>query len=120
MKTPTFGAFSGVIGSFASSIANCEAAIAYWMKTSIFLTSFFSTNCSGSKPLTSAAICAAKPVASNFVMRVTPLVPAEQRFPVRRRADAERRHQPDAGDDDPPGQNDAAAYPFLVLACASM
>ena len=36
-----------------SSIANCAAATAYWMKRSIFLTSFFSINCSGSKPLTS-------------------------------------------------------------------
>ena len=59
MNTPTSGAFSGVIVSPESSIANCDAAMAYWMKTSIFLTSFFSTNCSGSKPLTSAAICAA-------------------------------------------------------------
>src|SRR4029453_10550978 len=46
------------------------------MKTSIFLTSFFSTNCSGSNPLTSAAICAAYPVMSNLVTRVTPDVPA--------------------------------------------
>ena len=59
MNTPTSRAFSGVIVSLASSIANCDAAIAYWMKTSIFLTSFFSTNCSGSKPLTSPAIRAA-------------------------------------------------------------
>src|SRR5688572_6311627 len=47
------------------------------MKTSIFLTSFFSMNWRGSKPLTSAAICAAKPVTSNFVMRPTPLWPAD-------------------------------------------
>ena len=40
----------------ASSIANCDAAIANWMKMSIFLTSFFSMNCSGSKPLTSPAM----------------------------------------------------------------
>src|SRR5688572_22116800 len=46
------------------------------MKTSIFLTSFFSMNCSGSNPLTSAAICAAYPVMSNRVTRVTPDVPA--------------------------------------------
>ncbi len=59
MNTPTSDAFSAVICSFASSMANCDAAIAYWMKTSIFLTSFFSMNCSGSKPLTSAAIWAA-------------------------------------------------------------
>ena len=59
MKTPTSGPFSGVIVSFESSIANCAAAMAYWMKRSIFLTSFFSIQSSGSKPLTSAAICAA-------------------------------------------------------------
>jgi hypothetical protein len=28
-NTPTLGAFSSVIGSFASSMANCDAAIAY-------------------------------------------------------------------------------------------
>ncbi len=43
MKTPTCGAFSGVMIRPESTTANCEAAIAYWMKTSIFLTSFFST-----------------------------------------------------------------------------
>ena len=59
MKTPTFGAFSVVMASFASSIANCDAAIAYWMKRSIFLMSFFSIQVSGSNPFTSAAICAA-------------------------------------------------------------
>src|SRR6185436_17612593 len=46
------------------------------MKTSIFLTSFFSMKSSGSNPLTSAAICAAYPVMSNLVTRVTPDVPA--------------------------------------------
>src|SRR5215203_4094358 len=48
------------------------------MKTSIFLTSFFSTKSSGSKPFTSAAICAAYPVMSNLVTRVTPDVPASR------------------------------------------
>src|SRR5436190_9462359 len=52
------------------------------MKTSIFLTSFLSTNCSGSKPRTSAAICAAKSATSNFVTRPTPLVPASSAFHV--------------------------------------
>src|SRR5678815_5903708 len=46
------------------------------IKTSIFLTSFFSTKFSGSKPFTSAAICAAYAVMSNLVTRVTPEVPA--------------------------------------------
>ena len=56
MKTPTRGASSGVTTSAASSTANCDAAIAYWMKTSIFLTSFFSMKRRGSNPLTSPAI----------------------------------------------------------------
>src|SRR5947199_322857 len=76
MKTPTFGARAGVIWSAASSIANCEAAIAYWMKTSIFLTSFFSMNFSGSNPRTSPAICVANCEASNFVIVSSPLPPA--------------------------------------------
>src|SRR5256885_7752616 len=80
MKTPTRSAFSFVIGTPASSIANCEAAIAYWMKTSIFLTSFFSMNCSGSKPRTSPAILVANCDASNFVMVWTPLRPASSAF----------------------------------------
>jgi hypothetical protein len=82
MKTPTLVALAGVICRPESSIANCDAAMAYWMKTSIFLTSFLSTNCSGSKPRTSAAICAAKFVTSNFVTRPTPLVPASSAFQV--------------------------------------
>ena len=76
MKTPTREAFPGPIARPESSIANCEAAMAYWMKTSIFLTSFFSTNWSGSNPLTSAAICASKAAGSNLVIRATPLCPA--------------------------------------------
>ena len=55
MNTPTRGAISGVTFSPESSIANCDAAMANWMKTSIFLTSFFSMNRSGSKSFTSAA-----------------------------------------------------------------
>src|SRR3984893_2840977 len=46
------------------------------MKRPIFLTSFFSMKFSGSKFLTSAAIWQAKFVASNWVMRATPLLPA--------------------------------------------
>ena len=78
MNTPTFGAFSGVTTKPESSIANCAAAIAYWMKTSIFLTSFFSMKRSGSKPLTSPAICVAKADASNLVIVPTPLVAARR------------------------------------------
>ena len=42
MKTPTRGALSGVILNWALSIAKSAAATAYWMKVSIFLTSFLS------------------------------------------------------------------------------
>src|SRR5262249_12273640 len=76
MNTPTRGARSGVTSSCESSIANCDAAIAYWMKMSIFLTSFFSMNRSGSKPLTSPAIRVATCTASNLVIVPMPPRPA--------------------------------------------
>src|SRR5581483_6760424 len=76
IETPAFGARSGVIVSPASFIANCDAAIAYWMKMSIFLTSFLSTYCSGSNPRTSPAIRAANCVASKCVIGPMPDVPA--------------------------------------------
>ncbi len=43
MKTPTRGAIAGVMVSAALFMAKSDAAIAYWMKVSIFLTSFLST-----------------------------------------------------------------------------
>src|SRR3954465_12976117 len=46
------------------------------MKRPIFLISFFSMKCNGSKVLTSAAIWQANAAASNPVMRSTPLLPA--------------------------------------------
>src|SRR6185295_15639762 len=46
------------------------------MKTSIFLTSFLSTNCSGSKPCTSPAMRAEYCDASNRVIGPIPLLPA--------------------------------------------
>src|SRR5436190_12373510 len=76
MNTPTRVLFSAVTLKQASSIANCAAAIAYWMKTSIFLTSFFSMNVSGSKPRTSPAMRVANSEASNLVMVATPLTPS--------------------------------------------
>src|SRR5262249_10182981 len=76
MNTPTFGALADVTVKPESSIANCDAAIAYWMKTSFFLTSFFSMYCRGSKPRTSPAIRVANCDASNLVMVSMPLVPA--------------------------------------------
>src|SRR5215813_1454319 len=75
MNTPTRGASSDVTSSCESSIANCDAAIAYWMKMSIFLTSFFSMKRSGSKPLTSPAIRVANCDASNLVIVPMPLRP---------------------------------------------
>ena len=66
-----------VTDSRASSTANCDAAIANWMKTSIFLTSFLSMNCSGSKSLTSPAMRAENCDASNRVIGPMPLRPAQ-------------------------------------------
>src|SRR5688572_1217341 len=77
MNTPTRGASSGVTSSFASSTANCDAAMAYWMKMSTFLTSFFSMKRSGSKPLTSPAMRAEKSVVSNLVIGPMPLRPRQ-------------------------------------------
>src|SRR5271165_1484516 len=56
--------------------ASSLAARARWMKRDILRASFLSRNCSGSKPLTSAAIWQAKAEASKLVMRSTPLLPA--------------------------------------------
>src|SRR3954463_5207324 len=80
MNTPIRGATSGVTCSPESSTANCDAAIAYWMKTSIFLTSFFSIQRSGSNPRTSPAICVANCVASNLVIAPMPLLPLMSAF----------------------------------------
>src|SRR4029079_4015038 len=78
MNTPTWSAISAVTESLASSTANCEAASANWMKTSIFLTCFLSTNCSGSKSLTSPAIRAEYCDASKRVIGPMPLVPVRR------------------------------------------
>ena len=51
------------------------------MKRPIFFTSFFSMNLKGSKFRTSAAIWQANSVASNAVMRSTPLLPASSALP---------------------------------------
>ena len=55
--------------------AKSAAAMAYWMKGSIFLTSFFSTQSKGSKPLSSAAIFVENWAVSNLVIRPTPVLP---------------------------------------------
>ncbi len=89
MNTPTRVAMSSVTDSDASSMANWDAAIANWMKTSIFLTSFLSMNWSGSNFLTSPAMRAENCAASKCVIGPMPLHPAQQRVPVRLGADAE-------------------------------
>src|SRR3954453_19442544 len=76
MKTPTRAAFASVTVTAASSIAHCAAAIAYWMKTSIFLTSFLFTNLSGSNPLTSPAMRHENSAASKWEIGPMPLRPA--------------------------------------------
>src|SRR5687768_3681466 len=76
MNTPTRSAMSLPTVRRASSIAICEAAMAYWMKTSIFLTSFLSTHFSGSNPCTSPAIRAANPEGSKCVMGPMPVWPS--------------------------------------------
>src|SRR6476646_6259355 len=53
MNTPIRVALSLVTFNPESAIAQSDAAMANWMKMSIFLTSFFSMNASGSKFLTS-------------------------------------------------------------------
>src|SRR5947208_1927315 len=68
-------------------MASSDAARARWMKRAIFFSSFFSTNCSGSKFFTSPAIRHANltrssslktPVFNASVMRVTPFLPASR------------------------------------------
>ena len=61
-----------------SSMASVAAAMAYWMKMSIFFCSFLSMNLSGSKPRTSPAILQAKSVVSNRVIIPIPLLPARR------------------------------------------
>ena len=78
MNTPTRVAMSSVTDSAASSIANWDAAMANWMKTSIFLTSFLSMNRSGSNCLTSPAIRAENCAASKCVIGPIPLHPAQR------------------------------------------
>ena len=56
MKTPVSVPNPPSVGRSASRRANSDAAIAYWMKTSILRTSFLERNCSGSKSGTSPAI----------------------------------------------------------------
>ena len=74
--TPTRSATVPTDFSPECSIASCEAASAKWMKRPIFRDSFFSTNSSGSKCLTSAAKRTGCPVRSKCVISAMPLLPA--------------------------------------------
>src|SRR3990172_6444902 len=76
MYTPTLSAFSPVISKPESRKASRPAAMAYWMKRSIFFISFLSMDSLGSKPGTSPAIWTGKPSGSNLVMRLMPDLPA--------------------------------------------
>ncbi len=108
MNTPTRVEMSSVTDNPASSIANCEAAMANWMKTSIFLTSFLSMNFSGSKLLDLAGD--ARGELRRIEMRDRPDAAASgaERIPVRLCAYSKRRHQADARDDDSPAQTPSA------------
>jgi hypothetical protein len=75
MKTPTRGASCGVIAKQESRIANSDAAMAYWMNASIFLTSFLSTNARGSNPFTSPAMWVENCETSKRVIVAMPLQP---------------------------------------------
>jgi hypothetical protein len=76
MNTPTISSFPGPMRRPESARANSAAATANWMKRSIFLTSFFSTQRSGSKPFTSQAKRAECCEASKSVMGPAPERPA--------------------------------------------
>src|SRR5262245_9025043 len=80
MKTPTRGASCGVMLKPESRIANSDAAMAYWMNASIFLTSFLSMNARGSNPFTSPAMCVENCATSKRVMVAMPLQPRRSAF----------------------------------------
>ena len=63
---------------------------------------FLDERAAGRSPCTSPAIRVANCVASNFVIGPDAALAGQQRLPVRLGADAERRHQADARDDDSP------------------
>ena len=120
--------------SAALFIAKSDAAIAYWMKTSIFLTSFFSMKSQRVEALDLAGDLTGelRHVEAGDAADAAPS--RAQRCPVGLGADAERRHQPNPGHDDSPAQTAsvrwrqrrAGARPafragyFLALACCSM
>jgi hypothetical protein len=74
--TPNRDASSGVTFSPADSMAKSEAATAYWMKGSIFFTSFLGIQFSGSNPLISPAILTENSPVSKRVMGLMPGSPA--------------------------------------------
>ena len=95
------------------------------MKTSIFLTSFLSTNASGSNPFTSAANRVLNAVGVELGDRPRPALTGQQAVPGGLGPDAHRRHQADAGNHNSPahypsvaGAGATRAYFFLL--CDSM
>ncbi len=80
METPTLSASSSDGWNPASSSAMRAHATAYWMKKSIFLSSFLSTYREPSNPFTSPAIWVFIPAASNRVIGPIPELPARQAF----------------------------------------
>src|SRR5262249_19294944 len=78
MYTPTMSRFPGPVFNPESARAKSAAATANWMKRSIFLTSFFSTHLSGSKPFTSQAKRELCWEASKRVMGAAPERPARR------------------------------------------
>ncbi len=115
MKTPTWSAIAGVTSSPASSTANCAAASANWMKTSIFLTSFFSTNRSGIEALDLTRDPRGVLRRVEAGDRPDAAVAGQERVPVCLRSDGERGHQPNARHHNAP-----AAGHFFDLAWDSM
>src|SRR6266540_1961050 len=82
MYTPTISSLPASTFSPESFRAKSAAATANWMKRSIFLTSFFSTQRRGSKPFTSQAKRDECCEASNSVMGPAPDRPAWRDFQV--------------------------------------
>ena len=106
MPTPTItptarGRVERQLDSPASSTAICAAAMAYWMKRSIFFMSFRSMKRSGSKSGTSPAMRAGRSEASKRVMARDAGAAGAQRLPVALGAGAERRDEADPGHHDP-------------------
>ena len=106
----------------ASSSARSAAAIANWMKRSIFLTSFFSIQAQGVEALHLAG------EAGGVLRRVEqrdgrrPGAAGEEGLPGLLGADPQRGHEPHPGDDDPAlrGHVASSGRAYFLPACFSM